>query len=54
VLLIGTPEEVRRELRSCIEEFGMTYYIVFPRSEESRDPLVSEIMPEFTPQGDDA
>jgi probable F420-dependent oxidoreductase len=54
VLLIGTPEEVRRELRSRIEEFGMTYYIVFPRSEESRDLLVSEIMPEFTPQGDDA
>ncbi len=54
VLLIGTPEEVRRELRSRIEEFGMTYYIVFPRSEESRDLLVREIMPEFTPQGDDA
>jgi probable F420-dependent oxidoreductase len=51
VLLVGTPEEVRRELRSRIEEFGMTYYIVFPRSEESRDLLVSEIMPEFTPTG---
>ncbi|MEW6300248.1 MAG: LLM class flavin-dependent oxidoreductase [Thermodesulfobacteriota bacterium] len=47
VLLIGTPEEVRRELRSRVEEFGMTYYIVFPRSEESRDLLVREIMPEF-------
>lgn len=51
VLLIGTPEEVRRELRSRIEEFGMTYYIVFPRSEESRDLLVDEIMPEFAPRG---
>lgn len=51
VLLIGTPEEVRRELRSRIEEFGMTYYIVFPRSEESRDLLVDEIMPEFAPNG---
>jgi len=47
VLLIGTPEEVRRELRSRIEAFGMTYYIVFPRSEESRDLLANEIMPEF-------
>ncbi|MGH9784473.1 MAG: LLM class flavin-dependent oxidoreductase, partial [Terriglobia bacterium] len=28
VLLIGTPGEVRRELRSRIEEFGMTYYVV--------------------------
>jgi probable F420-dependent oxidoreductase len=51
VLLMGTPDEVRRELRSRIEEFGMTYYIVFPRSEESRDLLVREIMPEFTPKG---
>jgi probable F420-dependent oxidoreductase len=48
VLLIGTPEEVRRELRSRIEDFGMTYFIVFPRSDESRDLLVKEIMPEFT------
>jgi alkanesulfonate monooxygenase SsuD/methylene tetrahydromethanopterin reductase-like flavin-dependent oxidoreductase (luciferase family) len=47
VALIGTPDEVRRELRSRIEELGMTYYIVFPRSEESRDLLVNEIMPEF-------
>jgi alkanesulfonate monooxygenase SsuD/methylene tetrahydromethanopterin reductase-like flavin-dependent oxidoreductase (luciferase family) len=48
VLLIGTPEEVRRELRSRIEDFGMTYFIVFPRSAESRDLLTSEILPEFT------
>ena len=50
VALIGTPEEVRRELRSRIEEYGMTYYVVFPRSEESRDLLAKEIMPEFTSQ----
>jgi probable F420-dependent oxidoreductase len=48
VALIGTPDEVRRELRSRIEEFGMTYYVVFPASAESRDLLVNEIMPEFT------
>jgi probable F420-dependent oxidoreductase len=47
VLLIGTPEEVRRELRSRIEEFGMTYFIVFPASAESRELLVKEVMPEF-------
>jgi hypothetical protein len=29
VLLVGTPDEVRRELRSRIEELGMTYYIYF-------------------------
>ncbi|HXG17808.1 MAG TPA: LLM class flavin-dependent oxidoreductase [Methylomirabilota bacterium] len=48
VALIGTPDEVRRELRARIEEFGMTYYVVFPASAESRDLLVNEIMPEFT------
>jgi probable F420-dependent oxidoreductase len=48
VLLIGTPEEVKRELRSRIEEFGMTYFITIPASKESRDLLVKEIMPEFS------
>jgi probable F420-dependent oxidoreductase len=48
VFLIGTPEEVKREVRSRIEEFGMTYFITFPGSAESRDLLVKEIMPEFT------
>ena len=48
VFLIGTPEEVKRELRSRIEELGMTYFITFPASAESRDLLVKEIMPEFT------
>jgi probable F420-dependent oxidoreductase len=47
VLLMGTPDEVKRELRSRIEDFGMTYYIVFPTSPESRDLLVHEVMPEF-------
>jgi probable F420-dependent oxidoreductase len=48
VLMIGTPEEVKRELRSRIEEFGMTYFIMFPASAESRELLVKEIMPEFS------
>lgn len=47
VLLMGTPDEVKRELRSRIEDFGMTYYIVFPTTPETRDLLVKEIMPEF-------
>jgi probable F420-dependent oxidoreductase len=51
VLLIGTPDEVRRELRSRIEEFGMTYFIMFPASAESRELLVNEIMPEFSTSG---
>ncbi|HZP46322.1 MAG TPA: LLM class flavin-dependent oxidoreductase [Candidatus Binataceae bacterium] len=47
VLLIGTPAEVRQELRERIEAFGTTYYIVFPTSPESGRLLVEEIMPEF-------
>jgi len=48
VLLIGTPAEVKREVRSRIEEFGMTYFITFPASAGSRDLLVKEVMPEFS------
>ncbi len=51
VLLLGTPEEVKRELRSRIEEFGMTYFIVFPASAESGELFVKEVMPEFTTSG---
>ncbi len=48
VLLMGTPDEVRRELRSRIEELGMTYYIVFPTTAETSEILAREIIPEFT------
>jgi alkanesulfonate monooxygenase SsuD/methylene tetrahydromethanopterin reductase-like flavin-dependent oxidoreductase (luciferase family) len=51
VFLIGTPEEVKREVRSRIEEFGMTYFITFPGSAESRDLMVKEVMPEFSSPG---
>lgn len=51
VLLMGTPEEVKRELRSRIEEFGMTYFIMFPASAESRELLVKQVMPEFSSAG---
>jgi len=48
VMLMGTPDEVRRELSSRIEELGMTYFIVFPTTPETRDLLVGDIIPEFT------
>jgi probable F420-dependent oxidoreductase len=47
VLLMGTPDEVRRELSSRVEEFGIAYYIVFPVSEESYELLVREVIPAF-------
>src|SRR5258708_18584237 len=34
-ILGGTPDEVKREIRSLIEEIGMTYFVVLPDSEGS-------------------
>jgi probable F420-dependent oxidoreductase len=48
VLLIGTPTEVRRELRSRIEQFGITYFIMVAASAETRELMVKEVMPEFS------
>ena len=47
-LLFGTPDEVKRELRSRLEELGITYYVVFAASPESRDLLAGEVMPAFS------
>jgi probable F420-dependent oxidoreductase len=46
-ILGGTPDEVKREIRSRIEETGMTYFVVLPDSEESHELLANEVMPEF-------
>jgi len=48
VLLMGTPDEVRRELRERVEEFGMSYFIVFPTTAEAHELLVGDIMPQFS------
>ncbi len=47
VLLTGTPEQVRHELRSRIEDFGMAYHIIFFVNDESQELFVKEVMPEF-------
>jgi probable F420-dependent oxidoreductase len=46
-LLLGTPAEIRRELRSRIEEFGMTYYMVALPNTEAIKLFAAEVMPEF-------
>jgi probable F420-dependent oxidoreductase len=46
-LLLGTPAEVRRELRSRIEEFGMTYYMVSLPNAEAVKLFAAQVMPEF-------
>ena len=45
-MLFGTPDQMRREIRARIEEFGMTYFIV-AGSRASVDLFVSDVMPEF-------
>jgi probable F420-dependent oxidoreductase len=46
-LLLGTPAEIRRELRARIEEFSMTYYMVSLPSIEAVKLFAAEVMPEF-------
>jgi probable F420-dependent oxidoreductase len=46
-LLLGTPAEIRRELRARIEEFGMTYYMVSLPNAEAVELFAAEVMPEF-------
>ncbi len=45
-MLIGTPEEVKREIRSRIEEFGMTYFIM-AGAPSAIELFAGEVMPEF-------
>ena len=47
VALLGTPEEVRKELRKRIDETGMTYFISFMSSPETQEMFTKDVMPEF-------
>jgi probable F420-dependent oxidoreductase len=46
--LIGTPDEIKRELRYRIEEFNMTYYMLALGSPEAVEMFATKVMPEFT------
>ena len=48
MLLTGTPEEVKREIRSRIEQFNLTYFILSFMSDESLELFARHVMPEFT------
>lgn len=50
-LLLGTPEEIKRELRSRIEEFGMTYHMLSLPNAESIRLFATAVMPEFPSAG---
>lgn len=45
-MLFGTPDELKREIRSRIEDFGMTYFIL-AGAPTSIELFVSDVMPEF-------
>ncbi len=47
VALLGTPDEVKRELQERIASTGVTYYIVFPATADTQELLVNEVMPAF-------
>ncbi len=47
-LLIGTVDEIRRAIRSRIEELGCTYFKLIVPSDEFAQVLAKKIMPEFT------
>jgi alkanesulfonate monooxygenase SsuD/methylene tetrahydromethanopterin reductase-like flavin-dependent oxidoreductase (luciferase family) len=43
--LMGTVDEVRDELKSRIEEFGLTFFTVAIFGQEAYEMFVAEIMP---------
>jgi probable F420-dependent oxidoreductase len=47
MLLVGTSEEVRREIRSRIEDFNITYFVLSFMTDESLTLFAKEVMPEF-------
>ena len=47
LLLMGTPDKVKRDLQTRIEELGFTYHIVIPASAESHELFVKQVMPAF-------
>ena len=47
MLLTGTPEEVKREIRSRIEQFNLSYFILSFMSDESMELFAKHVMPEF-------
>jgi probable F420-dependent oxidoreductase len=47
MLLIGTADELKREIKARRDEFGITYYVLIFMNDESRGLFAREVMPEF-------
>ena len=50
LMLIGSPDEVKRELEWRIKTTGVSYYIGFTPTEGSYELLVRDVMPAFSAQ----
>lgn len=46
-MLVGTPEDLRREIRDRYEQFGTTYYVISFLSNESFELFGQEVIPAF-------
>jgi probable F420-dependent oxidoreductase len=46
--LVGTPDEIRRELQFRIEQFNMTYHFLALGSLEAVELFAAQVMPEFS------
>lgn len=46
-ILVGTPDQVKRELRARIEELGTTFFVVFTTTRETADLFARDVMPAF-------
>ena len=47
LLLMGSPDEVRRDLTTRIEDLGLTYFILIAASADTQALFVKNVMPEF-------
>ena len=47
LLCMGTPDEVRRDLTTRIEDLGITYFVFIATSADTQALFVKNVMPEF-------
>lgn len=47
-VIIGTPDDVKRELTDRIEKFGMTYFFLNFMMPDAAEMFAKEVMPAFS------
>jgi alkanesulfonate monooxygenase SsuD/methylene tetrahydromethanopterin reductase-like flavin-dependent oxidoreductase (luciferase family) len=46
-VMIGTPDDIKRELADRVEKFGMTYFFLNFMMPDAIDMFAKEVMPAF-------